>query len=31
MANPFRLPMVPRALRNLVSKPATRRYPPRWS
>ena len=27
MANPFRLPMVPRALRNLVSKPATRRYP----
>ena len=27
MANPFRLPMVPRALRNLVSAPATRRYP----
>ena len=27
MANPLRLPMVPRALRNLVSKPATRRYP----
>ncbi len=27
MANPFRLPMVPRALRNLVSRPATRRYP----
>ena len=27
MSNPFRLPMVPRALRNLVSKPATRRYP----
>ncbi len=27
MANPLKLPMVPRALRNLVSKPATRRYP----
>jgi formate hydrogenlyase subunit 6/NADH:ubiquinone oxidoreductase subunit I len=27
MANPFRLPMVPRALRNLTSKPATRLYP----
>jgi ech hydrogenase subunit F len=27
MANPFRLPMVPRALKNLVSKPATRLYP----
>jgi ech hydrogenase subunit F len=27
MANPFRLPMVPRALRNLVSAPVTRRYP----
>jgi ech hydrogenase subunit F len=27
MANPLRLPMVPRALRNLVSRPATRRYP----
>ena len=27
MSNPFRLPMVPRALRNLVSRPATRRYP----
>jgi len=27
MPNPLRLPMVPRALRNLVSKPATRRYP----
>jgi ferredoxin len=27
MANPFRLPMVPRALRNLASRPATRRYP----
>lgn len=27
MANPFSLPMVPRSLRNLVSKPATRRYP----
>ena len=27
MANPFKLPMAPRALRNLVSKPATRRYP----
>ncbi len=27
MANPFRLPMVPRALRNVVSRPATRRYP----
>ena len=27
MANPLTLPMVPRALRNLVSKPATRRYP----
>jgi formate hydrogenlyase subunit 6/NADH:ubiquinone oxidoreductase subunit I len=27
MANPFRLPMVPRALRNLVSRPATRLYP----
>jgi ech hydrogenase subunit F len=27
MANPLRLPMVPRALRNLVSRPATRLYP----
>jgi ech hydrogenase subunit F len=27
MANPLRLPMVPRSLRNLVSRPATRRYP----
>jgi ech hydrogenase subunit F len=27
MANPFNLPMVGRTLRNLVSKPATRRYP----
>ncbi len=27
MANPLRLPMVPRALRNVVSRPATRRYP----
>ena len=27
MANPFRLPMAPRAIRNLFSKPATRRYP----
>lgn len=27
MANPLTLPMVPRALRNLVSRPATRRYP----
>jgi len=27
MANPLKLPMVPRALRNLVSRPATRRYP----
>ena len=27
MANPLRLPMVPRSLRNLVSAPATRRYP----
>ena len=27
MANPLTLPMVPRALKNLVSKPATRRYP----
>jgi len=27
MANPFRLPMALRALRNLVSRPATRRYP----
>jgi len=27
MANPLTLPMIPRALRNLVSKPATRRYP----
>ena len=27
MANPLRLPMIPRALRNLVSKPATRLYP----
>jgi ech hydrogenase subunit F len=27
MANPLRLPMVPRSLRNLVSPPATRRYP----
>lgn len=27
MANPLNLPMVPRALRNLASRPATRRYP----
>jgi len=27
MANPFNLPMVRRSLRNLVSRPATRRYP----
>ena len=27
MANPLNLPMVGRTLRNLVSKPATRRYP----
>lgn len=27
MANPFNLPMVGRTLRNLVSRPATRRYP----
>jgi Pyruvate/2-oxoacid:ferredoxin oxidoreductase delta subunit len=27
MANPFGLPMVGRSLRNLVSRPATRRYP----
>jgi ech hydrogenase subunit F len=27
MSNPFRLPMVPRSLRNLVSRPATRLYP----
>jgi len=27
MANPFRLPMAPRTIRNLFSKPATRRYP----
>ena len=27
MPNPLKLPMIPRALRNLVSKPATRRYP----
>ena len=27
MANPFRLPMAPRAIRNLFSKPSTRRYP----
>jgi len=27
MANPLKLPMVPRALRNLLSRPATRRYP----
>ena len=27
MANPFNLPMVARSLRNLVSRPATRRYP----
>ena len=27
MTNPFRLPMVPRALRNLVSRPVTRLYP----
>ncbi len=27
MANPLRSPMVPRSLRNLVSPPATRRYP----
>ncbi len=27
MANPFRLPMAGRSLRNLFSRPATRRYP----
>jgi len=27
MANPFRLPMAPRTIRNLFSKPSTRRYP----
>jgi ech hydrogenase subunit F len=27
MANPLNLPMVPRALRNVASRPATRRYP----
>jgi ech hydrogenase subunit F len=27
MANPMKLPMVGRTLRNLVSRPATRRYP----
>ncbi len=27
MANPLNLPMVPRALKNLASRPATRRYP----
>jgi ech hydrogenase subunit F len=27
MANPFQLPMAPRAIRNLFSRPATRRYP----
>jgi ech hydrogenase subunit F len=27
MANPFNMPMVGRTLRNLVSRPATRRYP----
>jgi len=27
MANPLNLAMVPRALRNMVSRPATRRYP----
>jgi ech hydrogenase subunit F len=27
MANPLNLPMAPRALRNLFSRPATRRYP----
>ncbi len=27
MPNPLKLPMVPRALRNLASRPATRRYP----
>jgi len=27
MANPFRLPMAPRTIRNLFSRPATRRYP----
>ena len=27
MTNPFNLPMVGRSLRNLVSRPATRRYP----
>ena len=27
MANPLTLPMVPRALKNLASRPATRRYP----
>ncbi len=27
MANPLNLPMVARSLRNLVSRPATRRYP----
>ena len=27
MPNPLKLPMVPRALRNLASRPATRQYP----
>jgi ech hydrogenase subunit F len=27
MANPLNLPMVPRSLKNLVRRPATRRYP----
>ncbi|MFT3915859.1 MAG: 4Fe-4S dicluster domain-containing protein [Anaeromyxobacteraceae bacterium] len=27
MANPLKLPLLPLALRNLVSRPATRRYP----
>jgi len=27
MPNPLNLPMVPRSLRNLASRPATRRYP----
>jgi formate hydrogenlyase subunit 6/NADH:ubiquinone oxidoreductase subunit I len=35
MANPLRLPMIPRALGNLIHPPATRRYPfevrPRFS
>ena len=27
MSNPLKIPMIPRSLRNLVSKPVTRRYP----